>query len=209
MAGSSPAMMTSLDDVSAPPAGAGAADLVLRLDPDFRAAAAVAGRPGARALAGEDRNPAVVAYLRQKYHFDEPLPARYLLWVGAVLDRRSRRVRSASSARCSISCSRNCRSPPSSPRSPFCSRVSLGVPLGILSAVKNGSLLDYAATMAALVGPVDPEFLVGDIADPAVLGRVGAVAGFRLRQPCREPVAQSRDPRSCRPSFSATRLPQA
>jgi peptide/nickel transport system permease protein len=32
----------------------------------------------AMALAGEDRDPSVIAYLRQKYHFDEPLPVRYL-----------------------------------------------------------------------------------------------------------------------------------
>ena len=34
-------------------------------------------------LAGEDRDPTVVAYLREKMHLDEPLPVRY-----AVLDRR-------------------------------------------------------------------------------------------------------------------------
>src|SRR5260221_1476002 len=38
----------------------------------------------ALALAGEDRNPEVIAFLRQKYHFDEPLPVRYLLWVEGV-----------------------------------------------------------------------------------------------------------------------------
>ena len=36
-------------------------------------------------LAGEDRDPTVVAYLREKLHLDEPLPVRYLYWVGGVL----------------------------------------------------------------------------------------------------------------------------
>src|SRR5215207_5865294 len=36
-------------------------------------------------LAGEDRDPNVVAYLREKLHLDEPLPVRYLYWLGGVL----------------------------------------------------------------------------------------------------------------------------
>src|SRR5438045_6737194 len=39
----------------------------------------------ALALAGEERDPAVIAFLRQKYHLDQPLPVRYLLWVEGVL----------------------------------------------------------------------------------------------------------------------------
>jgi peptide/nickel transport system permease protein len=38
----------------------------------------------ALALAGEERDPAVAAFLRQKYHLDDPLPARYLRWVKGV-----------------------------------------------------------------------------------------------------------------------------
>src|SRR5437763_12554849 len=37
------------------------------------------------ALAGEDRDPNVVAYLRAKFHLDEPLPMRYGYWLGGVL----------------------------------------------------------------------------------------------------------------------------
>ena len=36
-------------------------------------------------LAGEDRDPNVVAYLREKMHLDEPLPVRYLYWIKGVL----------------------------------------------------------------------------------------------------------------------------
>src|SRR6201989_3064963 len=43
--------------------------------------------PGAPAvvLAGEERDPNVVAYLHQKLHLDDPLPVRYAYWVGGVL----------------------------------------------------------------------------------------------------------------------------
>src|SRR6187549_1920335 len=36
-------------------------------------------------LAGEERDPNVVAYLREKLHLDEPLPVRYAYWLGGVL----------------------------------------------------------------------------------------------------------------------------
>src|SRR6185295_415019 len=35
-------------------------------------------------LAGEDRDPNVVAYLRAKLHLDEPLPVRYWYWMSGV-----------------------------------------------------------------------------------------------------------------------------
>src|SRR6478672_10089293 len=37
------------------------------------------------ALAGEDRNPEVIAYLRQKYQFDRPVPVQYASWLGAFV----------------------------------------------------------------------------------------------------------------------------
>src|SRR5436309_15097198 len=39
----------------------------------------------ALAMAGEDRDPAVIAFLREKYHLDQPLPVRYALWIGGVV----------------------------------------------------------------------------------------------------------------------------
>src|SRR5256714_13638944 len=37
------------------------------------------------ALAGEDRDPNVIAYLRAKFHLDEPLPVRYGYWLKGVV----------------------------------------------------------------------------------------------------------------------------
>jgi peptide/nickel transport system permease protein len=36
-------------------------------------------------LAGEDRDPSVVAYLHEKLHLDEPFPVRYFYWIDGVL----------------------------------------------------------------------------------------------------------------------------
>ena len=37
------------------------------------------------AMAGEERDPSVIAYLRAKFHLDDPLPVRYGYWLGGVL----------------------------------------------------------------------------------------------------------------------------
>src|SRR5688500_17968123 len=39
----------------------------------------------AMVLSGEERDPTVIAHLRAKMHLDEPLPVRYVYWLGAVL----------------------------------------------------------------------------------------------------------------------------
>lgn len=114
----------------------------------------------ALALAGEDRNPSVVAFLRQKYHFDEPLPVRYLLWAEGLLAgdlgesiRIKRPVLDLVLEKLPVTGELAALA--------FVIALSLGVPLGILAAVKNGSLLDYAATMGALWGLSIPNFWLG------------------------------------------------
>src|SRR5689334_4182930 len=37
------------------------------------------------AMAGEDRDPNVIAHLREKFHLDEPVPMRYAYWAAGVL----------------------------------------------------------------------------------------------------------------------------
>ena len=39
----------------------------------------------ALALAGEERSPEVIKYLRDKFHLDEPLPVRYWYWLSGVV----------------------------------------------------------------------------------------------------------------------------
>jgi peptide/nickel transport system permease protein len=114
----------------------------------------------ALALAGEDRNPAVIAYLRQKYHFDEPFPVRYLLWVQGLLAgdlgesiRIKRPVLDLVIEKLPVTAELAVFA--------FLFALLLGVPLGILSAVRNGSLVDHIATMAALWGLSIPNFWLG------------------------------------------------
>ena len=68
----------------------------------------------ALALAGEDRDPQVIQFLRQKYHLDEPLPVRYALWLGGVVHGDlGESIRMKESVRDLVL--ESCRSPPSSP----------------------------------------------------------------------------------------------
>jgi peptide/nickel transport system permease protein len=114
----------------------------------------------ALALAGEERDPAVVAFLRQKYHLDEPLPARYLLWVEGVLSgdlgesiRIKRPVRDLVLEKLPVTAELAALA--------IVIALSIGLPMGILAAVKNDSAVDYGATMVALWGRSVPNFWLG------------------------------------------------
>ena len=41
------------------------------------------------ALAGEDRNPEILAFLREKYRLNDPLYVQYFTWIGNALAGRS------------------------------------------------------------------------------------------------------------------------
>src|SRR5580692_7893925 len=103
----------------------------------------------ALAMAGEERDPAVIAFLRQKYHLDQPLPVRYALWIEGVAHgdlgesiRIKRPVLDLVAEKL----------PVTGELAFFALMIALaiGVPAGILAAVKNNTIVDYGATMAAL-----------------------------------------------------------
>jgi len=114
----------------------------------------------ALALAGEERDPAVVAFLRHKYHLDEALPVRYVLWLKGVLSgdlgesiRIKRPVRDLILEKLPVTAELAALA--------IAIALSIGLPMGILAAVKNDSAVDYAATMTALWGRSIPNFWLG------------------------------------------------
>jgi len=114
----------------------------------------------ALAMAGEDRDPAVIAFLRQKYHLDEPLPVSYALWVRGVLSgdlgesiRIKRPVRDLILEKLPVTAELAALA--------IVIALSIGLPMGILAAVRNDSVIDYAATMTALWGRSIPNFWLG------------------------------------------------
>lgn len=114
----------------------------------------------ALALAGEDRDPAVIAYLQHKYHFDQPLPVRYALWVKGVFQgdfgesiRIKRPVLDLVLEKLPVTAELAGLA--------FIIALTIGMPMGVLAAVKSGTTVDYVATMGALWGLSIPNFWLG------------------------------------------------
>jgi len=114
----------------------------------------------ATALAGEERDPEVIAHIRAKYHLDDPLPMRYLRWVAGVVQGdfgESIRIQQPVSQLILE------KLPVTVELALLSMLVALviGIPMGILSAVKNGKVADYAANAVALWGLSTPNFWLG------------------------------------------------
>src|SRR5580704_2026707 len=114
----------------------------------------------AQAMAGEDQDPTVIAFLRQKYHLDQPLPVRYWYWVEGVAHgdfgesiRIKRPVKDLILEKLPVTGELAGLA--------MLVAIAIGVPMGILAAVKHDTAVDYGATMVALWGISMPNFWLG------------------------------------------------
>jgi peptide/nickel transport system permease protein len=114
----------------------------------------------ALALAGENQDPAVIAYLHQKYHLDQPLPVRYVLWVQGVLQGDLGESIRIKRPVFDLICE---KLPVTGELALLALVVALviGVPAGIIAAVKHNTAVDYGASIAALWGLSIPNFWLG------------------------------------------------
>ena len=111
-------------------------------------------------LAGEERDPNVVAYLHKKLHLDEPLPVRYLYWIDGVVHgdlgeslRLQRPVLALILEKLPVTIELALLA--------IVIALAIGIPAGIVSAVRRGSAWDYAANVVALWGLSTPNFWLG------------------------------------------------
>lgn len=111
-------------------------------------------------LAGEERDPQVLAFLREKYRLDDPIPVQYFAWIGQVLQGNL-----GISLRTDIPVLTLIlgKLPVTIELAIFAMIVALaiGIPAGILSAVRKGTSVDYAANVVALSGLSIPNFWLG------------------------------------------------
>jgi peptide/nickel transport system permease protein len=112
------------------------------------------------AMAGEDRDPNVIAYLRAKFHLDEPLPMRYVYWAKGVLHGDlgdSVRIQEPVTQLILE------KLPVTIELAALAMAIALviGISAGIVSAVFRNSALDYAANLFALWGLSTPNFWLG------------------------------------------------
>jgi peptide/nickel transport system permease protein len=112
------------------------------------------------AMAGEDRDPNVIAYLRGKFHLDEPLPVRYLYWAKGVLHgdlgvsvRIQQPVTQLILEKLPVTIELAALA--------MAIALVIGISAGIVSAVFKDTAWDYAANVFALWGLSTPNFWLG------------------------------------------------
>ncbi|MGE0315505.1 MAG: ABC transporter permease [Lautropia sp.] len=111
-------------------------------------------------LAGEEQDPAVIAYLREKMRLDEPLPVRYGYWMLAVLRgdlgesiRNQQPVLELILQKLPVTLELAVLA--------MLVAVAIGVPAGVVSAVRRGSAWDHLANIVGLAGLSLPNFWLG------------------------------------------------
>jgi peptide/nickel transport system permease protein len=125
----------------------------------FLGVRALPGDP-ALALAGESRDPAALAATRAKYGLDKPVPIQYATWLSHVV-----RGDMGESSKSGLPVASTIwhRLPVTLELAllALVIALALGIPAGILAAVKPGSPWDYAGSALALVGLSVPHFWIG------------------------------------------------
>ncbi|MBE0453188.1 ABC transporter permease [Roseovarius autotrophicus] len=111
-------------------------------------------------MAGEDRDPEVIALLREKYRMNDPIMMQYLYWAGGVLRgdlgvslRTNEPVLSLIASKLPVTIQLAVMS--------MLFALFIGIPAGILSAVRKGTWVDWLANLVALSGLSIPNFWLG------------------------------------------------
>ena len=118
--------------------------------------------PGDPALvmAGEERDPAVIEQIRKQYRLDQPIPVQYAYWVKGVLSgdlgeslRLKMPILDLIAQKLPVTVQLGSMA--------ILIALVIGIPAGIMSAVKKGTAWDYGANMFALWGISTPNFWLG------------------------------------------------
>jgi peptide/nickel transport system permease protein len=118
--------------------------------------------PGDPALimAGEERDPEVIAQIRKQYRLDQPIPVQYVYWMKGVLSgdlgeslRIKVPVRDLVLEKLPVTLQLASMA--------IVIALLIGISAGIISAVKKDSVWDYGANVFALWGISTPNFWLG------------------------------------------------
>lgn len=112
------------------------------------------------AMAGEERDPATIEFLREKYRLNDPVPLQYINWLGGVMTgdfgislRSNQPVLELIGQKLPVTIQL-------AVMAMFFAMV-IGIPIGILAAVKKNTWIDYTANIVALSGLSIPNFWLG------------------------------------------------
>jgi peptide/nickel transport system permease protein len=112
------------------------------------------------AMAGEERDPQVLEFLREKYRLNDPITVQYFTWIGNALTgdlgislRTNQPVLELIGEKLPVTIQLATMA--------MIFALLIGVPAGIFSAVKKGTVTDYVANVVALSGLSIPNFWLG------------------------------------------------
>ena len=112
------------------------------------------------AMAGEERDPETIAFLREKYRMNDPVWVQYLTWIKGVLTgdlgislRTNQPVTELIAQKLPVTIQLALMA--------LVFALVIGIPAGILSAVKKGTITDYIANVVALSGLSISNFWLG------------------------------------------------
>ncbi|CDN47706.1 ABC transporter permease [Neorhizobium galegae] len=112
------------------------------------------------AMAGEERDPAVIEFLRDKYRLNDPVVVQYFYWLGGVLVgdfgislRTNQPVLELILQKLPVTIQLAVMA--------MFFAMLIGIPIGILAAVKKNTFIDYIANVLALTGLSIPNFWLG------------------------------------------------
>ena len=111
-------------------------------------------------MAGGERDPEVIAALREKYRFNDPVPMQYLAWAGNALQgdlgislRTQQPVLELIGEKLPVTIQLAVMA--------LIIAILIGIPAGVLSAYKKGTWIDWVANITALSGLSVPNFWLG------------------------------------------------
>lgn len=114
----------------------------------------------ALAIAGEERSPEVLEAIRERYHLNEPVPVQYWYWLTGVL---SGDMGESIRSRMAVTELILSKLPVTIQLAVMAMIIALaiGIPAGIVSAVRKGTAWDMGANVVALSGISIPNFWLG------------------------------------------------
>ncbi len=111
-------------------------------------------------MAGEERDPEVIEQLRRQYRLDQPIPIQYLYWIKGVVTgdlgesmRLKQPVAELVAQKLPVTLQLATMA--------MLIAILIGIPAGIISAVKKGTAWDYAVNVISLWGISTPNFWLG------------------------------------------------
>lgn len=111
-------------------------------------------------LAGEDRSPEAINYIREAYHLNEPFIVQYFYWLGGVLQgdlgtsiRSDQSVMELLLFKLPVTIELSILS--------ILFAICISIPMSIISAVKKNSGWDFSSSIFALIGQSIPNFWLG------------------------------------------------